>query len=134
VVRPEGEDDPRIRKGIAAWAELEATFAWALEQSASGRIFLKIDVRAHAHPTRLGNIRLATEDLAKKLCSGRAACGAPGFWVVARVAELPCADCGAPTYETRAEVHVYLKCAYGLTCERTDRQYADASRCDSCNP
>lgn len=36
VVRPESEYDPRIRKGIAAWAELEAVFAWALAEWPTG--------------------------------------------------------------------------------------------------
>ena len=134
VVRPEDAADPRIRKGIAAWTALEAAFAWALEQSASGRVFLETDVRAHANPTRMQNIRLAAEDLAQKLnclCPG---CGTPGFWTVERLPGLACGDCGAPTRETRAEVHGCLKCAHRLTRERTDPQYADPSRCDTCNP
>ena len=134
VVRPERADDPRIRKGIAAWMELEAAFISALAESANGQIFLETDMRAHANPTRMDNIRLAAEDLAKKLSSLCPGCGTPGFWIVERVAGLPCADCGAPTRETRAEVHGCLKCAHRLTRERTDRQYADAGRCDYCNP
>jgi len=134
VVRPEAEEDARIRKGIAAWAELEAAFAWALAQSASRRVFLETDMRAHANPTRMENIRVAAEDLARKLCSLCPACAAPGFWLVERVAGLPCEDCGAPTRETRAEVHGCLKCAHRVTRERTDRQSADPGRCDYCNP
>lgn len=41
VARPEGENDPRIRKGIAAWEEFEAAFAWGQAQSASGQVFLE---------------------------------------------------------------------------------------------
>ena len=134
VVRPEGEDDPRMRKGIAAWAALEADFDWALAASANGQVFIETDVRAHANPTRMDNIRLATEDLVKKLCSLCPACGAPGFWIVERVAGLPCADCGTPTRETRAEILGCLKCAHRETRERADRQYADPGRCDYCNP
>ena len=134
VVRPEGENDPRIRKGIAAWPDLEAAFVRASEQSANRRVFLETDARAHANPTRMDNIRLAAEDLAKKLCSLCPACGTPGFWIVERVDGLPCADCGAPTRETRAEVHGCLKCAHRLTREHTDRQSADPGRCDYCNP
>ena len=47
--------------------------------------------------------------------------GTPGFWIVERMAGLPCADCGA----TRTAVHGCLKCAPGETRERTGRQYAD---------
>lgn len=64
--------------------------------------------------------------------------GAPGFWIgfwiVERVAGLACADCGASTRETRAEVHGCLKCAHRLTRPRIDPHYADPSRCDTCNP
>ena len=134
VVRPEGEDDPRMRKGIATWVALEAAFVWALAASASVRVFVETDLRAHANPTRMDNIRLADEYLVKKLCSLCPACSTPGFWIVGRVAGLPCADCGALTREIRAEVHGCPKCAHRLTRERTDRHSADPGRCDYCNP
>lgn len=134
VLRPEGENDPRIRKGIAERVELEAAFARALEQSASRRVFIETDMRAHANPTRMENIGLAAEDLAGKLCSLCPACGAPGFWLVERVAGLPCEDCGAPTRETRAEIHGCLKCAHRETRERVGAEHADPGRCDYCNP
>lgn len=134
VVRPEGEEDARIRKGLAAWLELESAFSCALAQSASGQVFLETDVRAHANPMRMDNIRLAAEDLVCKLQSPCPTCGTPGFWMVERLAGLLCEDCGEPTHETRAEIHGCLKCTHRVTRERTDRQYADPSRCDYCNP
>lgn len=134
VLRPKGQSDARIRKGIAAWAELEAAFAQALAQADNGRVFLENDLRAHAHPTRQHHIRLAAEDLVRKLQSACPACGVPGFWIVERIPGLPCGDCGAPTRETRAEVHGCLKCDHRETRERTDRQSADPGRCDCCNP
>ncbi len=97
-------------------------------------MFLETDVRAHANPTRMENIRLAAEDLVKKLNSRCPACGLPGFWIVERIVGLPCEDCGAPTRETRAEVHGCLKCAHRATRERTDMTAAPAGRCDYCNP
>jgi hypothetical protein len=134
VVRPEGENDPRIRKGIAAWADLEAAFAWAQTQSASDLVFLETDLRAHANPTRMEMIRLAAEDLVKKLLSPCPACGAPGFWIVERIAGLPCGDCDAPTRVIRADVYGCVKCSHRLTRERTEPPYADPGRCDYCNP
>lgn len=134
VVRPQAEADPRIRKGIADWDSLEEAFRWACTSAANGRAFLETDMRAHANPTRMENIRAAAEDLTRKLSSPCPACGVPGFWVIERVAGLPCAGCGAPTRETRAEVHGCLKCGHRLTRERTDRAYADPGRCDYCNP
>lgn len=134
ILRPEGEGDPRIRKGITNWPELEIAYVWAARQSASGRVFLEVDLRAHANPTRMDNIRLAAEDLVKKLRSQCPACGTPGFWVVERVEGLPCGDCGAPTREVRAEIHGCLKCEHRIIRERPLNHYADPGRCDYCNP
>jgi len=134
VLRPEWEDDPRIRKGISSWVEFEEVFIWALEQSSSGRVFIETDVRAHANPTRQENIRLAAEDLATKLRSPCPQCGAPGFWIVERVPGLPCSDCGAPTQEWRADVLGCVKCTHRVTRERADKRAADPVRCDYCNP
>lgn len=134
VVRPQGEHDPRIKKGLAAWAELEAAFSWARAQSARGEVFLETDLRAHANPTRMDNIRLAAEDMVKKLLSACPACGAPGFWLVERIAGLPCAECGSPTRETRAEVRGCLKCECREARERSQSRYAEPGRCDYCNP
>lgn len=134
VVRPEGEHDLRIRKGIATWTQLEVDFEWAQAQSESGRVFLETDARANAHPTRMENIRLATEDLAQKLRSLCPSCGTPGFWRVERVAGLPCAGCGAPTNATSAEVHGCLVCPHRRTLAPTEQRYADPRFCDYCNP
>ena len=134
VVRPQGQDDPRIEKGIATWAALETAFQRARGQAENGQAFLEHDVRAHVHPARMEVIRLAAVDLAAKLNSPCSACGTPGFWIVERVEGLPCEACGAPTRETRAEILGCLKCAHRETRERADRQYADPGRCDYCNP
>lgn len=134
VLRPEREDDPRIRKGICSWSELETEFAQVLEQSSTGDVFLEIDVRAHANPTRQENIRLAAEDLAARLRSPCPACDAPGFWLVERIPGLPCADCGATTGEPTADLLGCVRCPHRVTRQRTDRTSADPARCDYCNP
>jgi len=134
VVRPDGQDDPRIRKGIASWADLEIGFAKAREESSNGLVFLETDVRAHANPTRLENIRCAAEHLASRLCSPCPECGAPGFGRVERVPGLPCEWCGAPTEETKADVLACVKCTHRVTHQRRDRTTADPARCDYCNP
>lgn len=134
VLRPDGENDPRIRKGIDGWPKLRASFAWAHRLSASGEVFVEYDLRAHAHPERMKNIRRAAEDLAVKLRSCCPACGTPGYALVERVAGLPCADCGAPTREPRAEVWGCVRCAHRDTRERIDPTAAEPGRCDWCNP
>lgn len=134
VLRPDGEHDARLRKGIASWTELRAAFAWTHRLSASGTVFVEFDLRAHAHPVRMDNIRRAAENLAARLSSACPACGAPGYAVVERVAGLPCADCGAPTREPRAEVWGCVRCAHRDTRERGDASTANPGRCDYCNP
>lgn len=134
VLRPDDERDPRIRKGIASWPELRAAFAWTHRLSGSGKVFVEFDLRAHAHPGRRENIRRAAEDLATKLSSICPACGAPGYAVVERVAGLPCADCGAPTREPRADVWGCARCEHRDTRDRCDAVVAAPGRCDWCNP
>ncbi|MDP2024825.1 DUF6671 family protein [Sulfuriferula sp.] len=89
-VRPEREDDPRIRKGIADWPSLEDSVRWALELAANHRAFIETDMRAFANPMRMENICLATEDLARKFRPPCPLCGTPGFHLEARVPGLPC--------------------------------------------
>ena len=134
VLRPQDENDPRIEKNISTWPALKAAFFRAREQAANGMVFLENDFRAHANPTRMDNIRLAAEDLLRKLQSQCPACGIPGFSMIERVAGLPCADCGAPTREARAEIHGCLKCEYEETRTRTDVTNASPQWCDYCNP
>ena len=133
VVRPAAADDPRLRKDIRDWPTLADAFDWALAQATNRRVFIETDGRAHANPMRRGVIRRAAENLAEKLNSLCPACGSPGFWVVDRVSGLPCADCGAPTRETRAEILGCPKCAQRIE-NPSGRQHAEPGRCDSCNP
>lgn len=134
VVRPHSQDDPRIEKGINNWAALEAVFHKLRDAAENGWVFLEHDVRAHAHPTRMEVIRLAAENLAARLNSSCPACGMPGFWIVERVAGLPCADCGTPTREIRADRFGCCKCDYYEMRERAGVAHADPARCDYCNP
>jgi len=134
VVRPHSENELRMRKGIHSHEQFRDAFAWARSESDSGLVFLETDVRAHANPTRMQIIRLAAEDLAKRIASHCPACGTPGYWIVENIPGLQCASCGTPTGETRADVLGCLTCAYREHCERTDAPFADPSRCDYCNP
>lgn len=134
VLRPKGENDFRFRKGINSWRELEEAFFWALRQSDSGQVFLETDSRAHANPMRMESIRLASEDLLKKIQSVCPVCDTPGFWIVERLPGLPCRNCGGSTQGIMAEIHGCLKCDHRVTLERSERKYADPAHCDYCNP
>ena len=133
VVRPQGEEDPRCRKDITTWAELEAIFFRALAESTNGRAFIETDVRAHANPTRMERIGQAARDLTCKLCTLCPTCDAPGFQITAHIPGLPCEDCGAPTQEPRADIHRCTRCGHQRTVERPEKA-AQAGRCNFCNP
>ena len=134
VVRPCGEDDPRIRKGIHAWPELRAAMAWALAEAENCLVFVETDGRAHANPLRMENISHAAADLAARLLSRCPDCGAPGYWPVEHCPGRPCVDCGAPTRQTRADIYGCVKCRYRETRYRDVAPYADPEHCDRCNP
>ncbi len=134
VLRPEGETDGRIRKEIADWSALEGAFREARSLSSNGRVFLEVDLRAHRNPTRRETIRLAAADLLEKLRTRCPACGLPGFSVVERVKGIPCADCGFPTNEIRADVFGCRKCAHRAVTERSPGAKGNPLYCDRCNP
>ena len=133
VVRPADEKHPELRKGLADWVSLQDAVTWALNFAPNRRAFVETDMRAFANPTRLENIRLAAEDLARRLTSLCPACGVPGFSRAGLVRGLPCEDCGTPTNEAKADIHRCVRCEHQMRVER-EREYASARFCDYCNP
>jgi hypothetical protein len=133
VVRPTDEKHPELRKGLADWVSLEDAVTWALNFAENRRAFVETDMRAFANPTRMENIRLAAEDLARRLISLCPACSAPGFSLVGLVRGLPCEDCGIPTNEAKADIHRCVRCEHQMLVER-ELEYASAKFCDYCNP
>ncbi|WP_232027566.1 DUF6671 family protein [Acidithiobacillus ferridurans] len=133
VVRPRHEDDSRIRKGIADWESLREAFFWACGEADNGCVFLETDVRAHMNPMRMEIIASATRDLADKLATPCPVCNTPGFDIVERVPGLPCEGCGAPTRDTRADIHRCGRCGHQVALERLEKA-APAGHCDWCNP
>jgi len=134
VLRPDSEDDPRVHKDIADWNRLSDCFDAALAQSTQGQVFVELDLRAHANPTRMKLIEQAARDLLQRLRSSCPQCQAPGFWIAEREPGLPCADCGLPTASHRSEVWACVRCAHRSVQPRTDRSTAEPRHCDHCNP
>ncbi len=132
VVRPQDEDDPRVRKDITKWETLREAFHWACGEADNGCAFLEIDMRAHMNPTRMKMIGKAAQDLARKLCSFCPVCDAPGFQLAEPVPGLPCEDCGAPTREAQADIQRCLRCGHQVTVCPVSA--ASAGRCGWCNP
>lgn len=126
--------DPRSKaiKGLRTWPELEAAFAETLRTH--GRAFLENDLRAHLHPSRMAAIARAGEALAERILSTCPACGTPGFGVVGVELGLPCEDCGEPTSVPVADELRCVKCPERAKRRRGGKEFADAARCDRCNP
>jgi len=131
VVLPDGQHDPRARKGLVEWTLLHAAFDEARARSGSGAVFVESDLRAHMNPTRMEMIRKATTNLIERMKSECPRCGTPGFWLVERIAGRPCRDCGSTTNEARAE---RWHCAQGDHHEVRDLSpgtLGDPARCTS---
>jgi hypothetical protein len=134
VLRPDGQDDPRIHKSIADWDTLQHTFDHCMAQSTSGQVFVERDLRAHANPSRMQRIAEATADLLQRLQSTCPACATPGFWISERLTGLPCAICRLPTALAHSEVWACLRCDHWAVVPMPDRTVADPAHCDYCNP
>lgn len=134
VVRPDDENDPRIRKGLRTEDELQQAFVAALRDSRGGRVFVENDLRAHHNPTRMAVIARATSDLVERLACPCPACGTPGYGFVRRTPGLPCRWCGAPTNEPLADEYACVRCTHRESRPLGGDALADPGRCDFCNP
>ncbi len=134
VLRPDAPGDPRIHKGIAAWDTLRACFDECLAASRQGRVFVEVDLRAFANPTRMQQIERAALDLRQRIESTCPACDAPGYGVTERQPGLPCAACGLPTAHHRSELWACPRCRHRDHRPRTDRLTAEPRHCAHCNP
>jgi hypothetical protein len=134
VVRPDGPDDPRVRKGITTWEMLRTALADARRQSASGQVCIESDLRAHMHPTRMAMIERAGVDLVVRLGTSCPSCASPGFGVRETVSGLPCSECGTPTEVPRADIHACVRCGMREERQRPGPTTADPGHCPYCNP
>lgn len=134
VLRPQGSEDLRIHKGVADWSTLRQCFETCQSQANNGQVFAESDLRAHANPTRMSRIGEAAHNLLARLQSPCPACALPGYWLAEHERGLPCADCGAPTHDYRAEVWLCPACQYRAVLPRQDKTEAEPRHCSACNP
>jgi hypothetical protein len=134
VLRPSGQDDPRVRKGIADWASLESGIDRCRAAAGNGMVFIEADLRAFACPARRERIAEAGGKLLAHLRSACPSCGLPGYVVTGRESGLRCSCCGLPTQVWRAERWRCQGCCFEAVVERYDRQHADPGECLYCNP
>ena len=133
VLRPDDESATRICKDIADWSTLKTCFDSCLAQSGSATVFVELDLRAFANPTRMKLIEQAAADLLQRLQSTCPVCVTPGFWISERRPGLPCAACRLPTPAYLSEVWTCVGCQHRRIAKRTDRSAADPALCAYCN-
>ena len=134
LLRPDDEGDARIQKDASNWDTLYSAFSRCLEVSASKKVFVEQDLRAHQHPERMENIRKAALDLSTRLRCVCQACGFPGFGVVEVEKGLPCEACDAPTQQAAFEWHACVKCEFREKRPAPGPRTASARFCSLCNP
>lgn len=123
-----------IIKGIDTHEQLEEAANYFLKKS-NDELFIETDMRALYNPTRMKNIKLATENLISKIYSLCSKCSYPGFEVIERKPGLLCSGCGLKTNLIKSEIYKCKKC--GEQEERlypNGRQFADPAHCPICNP
>ena len=133
VLRPQSQDDPRTRKGLQGWAELERAFEACQRASHNTLVWAENDHRAYCSPTRQAVIARAASDLLHKLQSACPQCTLPGFAVSGHTPGLPCKLCGQATRLARAYTWRCASCGHHRD-EPVPQAHADPGRCDHCNP
>ena len=134
VMRPNGEHDLRIQKDITDWNALYAAFQECVLLSDQGIVFVESDLRAHRNPSRMQNIGAACDNLISRMLHACPACAAPGFGVARHEIGLPCAWCGEPTSEWKAQEFRCVICPHIEFRARTHPKTADPTHCPFCNP
>lgn len=136
IVRPEEPADTSVLvKGLNDLERMRRAIREVGARSASGRVMVQTDMRAHLNPTRMAGIARTTKWLALRMARCCPSCGRPGFGLIDIERGLPCGDCGAPTRLVRAEIHGCKVCGHKIRrFERPGRTRAEPRWCELCNP
>lgn len=127
--------EDRMIKGIIDKVQLDQSVEKMLSECKTKQVRVETDMRAMYNPTRMKNIKLATEDLINKLYHLCPSCSFPGLSLVERKKGLPCSWCGLPTDLVLAEVYHCKKCDITEeTLYPRGVKTADPSHCGYCNP
>ena len=133
LLRPQSENDPRIRKGLKNWQALRQAFRACQIEASNQLVVAEHDLRAFCNPTRQAMIRKASEDLLAKLRSCCPQCSMPGYAITSHRPGLPCRLCGQPTRLALSRSWQCTPCGHHHE-ERVQTAFADPARCDACNP
>jgi hypothetical protein len=136
VVRSEDTGDvSALIKGVVDPKCFRTAVEEIAARSASGRVMIQTDMRAHVNPTRMAAIGRAARWLALRTARCCPRCQAPGFGLTNVERGLICGDCGMPTELVRAEIHSCQACGYSTRkFERPEQFRAEPRWCQFCNP
>jgi hypothetical protein len=134
IIRPNDSNSKKIIKGINDTSLFVDAFYSAKTISRSGQVFIEMDLRAFANPTRMKSIEKATLNLLANISMVCPYCGTPGFVVVEKVKGLPCACCRTPSELTLKNIHKCQKCRHIKEEMYPQGRYAPPEYCYNCNP
>jgi hypothetical protein len=134
ILRPNNEKGKPVFKDINRFTQFEEAFKHCVKKSSSGYVFIETDMRAHANPTRMKNIGLATQHLVEKINSRCPQCNAYGYTITEVVKGLPCEMCKWPSDLTLKYVYQCHQCKHTHQELYPKGEVAPAKYCHYCNP
>ncbi len=135
VIVRNSENGNTIHKGITTYEELEERVRQLLGKFFTKKVFIETDLRAHMNPTRMKNIRSATNDLVKNAKSLCPKCDCPGFVIIDAKLGLPCGGCGTATDMVSMYIYGCQKCKYEKEeLPPNTKETAGPGMCGYCNP
>lgn len=135
IVRPDDADPDPVVRGLRHPDRVRDAVAVCAAASPTGRARVETDLRAHHSPSRRRAIATAARDLAARITTPCPACRGPGWGRTDVRTGVPCAWCGAPIAQVRAEVLGCPSCPHTETRPLVpDGAVADPGACPDCNP
>lgn len=134
ILRPGNENGSPVIKDIDTLEKFEKAFKKCKERSLTRNVFIETDMRAHANPTRMKNIALASMDLIKKINNVCPICGFYGFVVTEVIKGLPCEMCRLPSELTLKHVFSCHRCKHVAEELHPIGEFASPQYCHNCNP
>lgn len=134
VVKPKNSSQGNIYKGLSTKKDLILAFELSMNLSNDSCVLAETDMRAHANPIRMANIKRATENLLEKINSKCPECNSPGFWLTKQEKGLLCEHCSSPTAQVITNIFTCLKCDHKEVKMYPNGIKASAAMCPYCNP
>jgi len=134
ILRSDHNKSKFILKNINTYEKLREAFERCLMKSKTKSVYIETDMRAFANPTRMKNIKKATENLVEKLLITCPECAAPGFQVQEIIKGLPCEWCGLPSEMAKEYIRICHRCKHKHIEVYPKGRSSPAQYCERCNP